>query len=167
MEPQEILTRDIIIVGLSLLTVLCLLKIRALKKYLAEEKRKRLVPLLSLEIDTDDFAADLYNDSYCHAHDIQISDLNIKVDVGFKKGLILKFDPIDFLKPNQKKSLTYKVFDGQYDVTSKESINLVIYFRQSDFQMRVSYKNMENDKFEAVIAREGAEFLTKEVTPTK
>jgi len=159
------LIRDVLIGVLAGLLVWAIFKIKQIKRLLAEEKRKRLFPLLMLEVDTDEVAAYLMNDSYCYAKNVKIDDLNITVDYGFKKRLLLKFEPIDMIKPGQKMPLNYRVWDGAYDITSTDSRNLVYHFSDSNIEMHISYSNMEHAKFSTTISRDKDQYIVKEVKP--
>jgi len=121
--------KDIIIVLLVLIVIGAFFKIRSLKKTLAIEKRKRTMPLITLEVNTDDdFGAFLLNDSYCYAKSIKVEDLDVVIDYGFKKHITLKFDPVEILKPNGRIKLNHRVFDGVYDISSSDDKNIFIHF---------------------------------------
>src|SRR3989338_2349591 len=103
--------KDSIIALLIFALIAALYKIRTLKEALAQEKRKRSMPLLALEINTEnDRGVYLINDSYCYAQNIKIQDLDVVVDYGFKKHITLKFPTIDVLKPSAKIKLDYRIF---------------------------------------------------------
>ena len=72
----------VIIVLLSSLQKAKLL-IKKLEETLAEERHKRSMPLLTLEVNTDtDYGIFLINDSYCYAKNITVDDLDVVVDYG-------------------------------------------------------------------------------------
>jgi hypothetical protein len=156
----------IIIAVLVLFIMKCLQTIRDLEETLAEEKRKRSMPLLTLEVNTeDDFGAFLINDSYCYAKNITIDDLDVVVDYGFKKHITLKFEPLEMLKPNARSKLNYRVFDGAYDITSSDSTNILNHFSDAPIEMHLRYENIEGGPFKATIVPERDQYVVKEVIP--
>ena len=95
--------KDAIIALLAFTLIWAIYRIRNLKRTLAEEIRKRSMPLLGLEVNTEaNKGVFLVNDSYCYARNIRLNDLDVTVDYGFKKHITLKFPPIDVLKPSAK-----------------------------------------------------------------
>jgi len=156
--------KDIIIVLLIFAIIAAMMKIRKLKNVLALEKRKRSMPLMTLEVDTDkDLAVYLINDSYCYAKNIDIDDLDVVVDYGFKKHITLKFPSLDLLKPSARIKLDYRVFDGEYDITSTDSKNILNHFSDAPIEMRLRYRNIEDSAFQATIGPEKNHYITKEV----
>ncbi|HLF19048.1 MAG TPA: hypothetical protein VI749_09215 [Candidatus Omnitrophota bacterium] len=152
--------------GMLVAVVFVLLaKIRTLKKLLAEEKRKRTFPLLTFEVDRENLKAYLKNESYCYAKDVKIDDLPITVDYGFKKELILKFEPLVLLRPNGRMELEYKVFDNNFDVTAGSPGSLVLQFHDNPFKMRLHYKNLEEEHFESTIVWDINQYVVKDVNP--
>lgn len=163
--PLNFPVKDIVLGLFSLIIILSLLQVYRLNKRLTEEKRRRIFSLLTLEINPDQLGAYLYNDSYCYAKNIRIEDADVTTTFGYKKKLRLKFDTIDTLKPDQKAKLNYRVFDGQFDITSADSKNLVVYFENPDFEMHINYSNIENMPFSAIVRREKSHFVIKEAKP--
>lgn len=158
--------KDIIIALLVFIIIVAFFRIHTLKKNLAIEKRKRTMPLITLEVNTDnDFGIFLVNDSYCYAKNIVTDDLDVVVDYGFKKHITLKFDPVEILKPNGKSKLNYRVFDGIYDVTSPgDKKNILNHFSDAPIEMRLRYENIEGGPFAAIIVSEKDHYIIKEVT---
>lgn len=140
-------------------------KIRELEEKLAEEKKKRSFPLLEFDVDKNELEAYLFNNSYCYAKEITILDLNIVVRMGFDKKLILKFDPINLLKPNQKVKLHFRVFDREYDITTGSSKSLLLQLTNQDFEMNLAFQNMEGQRFESSIIYDKENFILKEIKP--
>lgn len=141
-------------------------KINELEHTLAEERRKRSMPLLTMEVNTEnDYGVFLINDSYCYAKNINVYDLDVVVDYGFKKHITLKFDPLEMLKPNGRIKLNYRVFDGEYDTTSTDAKNILNHFPDSPIEMRLRYENIEGGPFSATIIPEDDQYVVKEVTP--
>ena len=141
-------------------------KIKELEHTLAEEKRKRSMPLLTLEVNTDDnYGVFLINDSYCYAKNININDLDVIVDYGFKKHITLKFAPLEMLKPNGKSKLDYRVFDDAYDTTSSDAKNILNHFPDAPIEMHLRYENIEGGAFSSIIIPENDQYVVKEVIP--
>jgi len=162
--PKLVDMEMIIIAVLAAIVVICLSQIKKLKLLIKEERRKRLSPVLMLETEPSTTSIYLRNDSYCYAKNIHIDDVKLTVDMGFKKHLQLKFEPDKFmLKPDEKAKLTYRVFEDQYDITSADSPNLIHYFACSNMEMRLSYNNIEDTFFTAVIVNDKKNFVLKEV----
>jgi len=160
------LLKDIVIVLLLFAVFQIFRKMKALEETLEQEKRKRSMPLITMDVKTvDDFGVYLINDSYCYAKNIDIEDLDVVVDYGFKKHITLKFPSLDMLKPNARIKLNYRVFDGEYDITSTDSRNILNHFSDAPIEMRLRYKNIEDGPFAATIRSEKNHYVIKEVTP--
>ena len=158
--------KDIVIAILIFTLVKTIAKIRTLKETLVQEKRKRSMPLVALEVNTtDDLGVYLINDSYCYAKNLTIKDLNVVIDYGFKKHLTLKFEPVDVLKPGKNIKLTYRVFDGEYDITETDSLNILNHFADSPLEIHLQYSNIEDSPFLARICLEKNQYVLKEVKP--
>ena len=140
--------------------------IEEIKRALAEEQRKRSMPMLTLEVNTkEDYGAFLINDSYCYAKNIHVQNLDVVVDYGFKKHITLKLEDVEMLKPNGRIKLNYRVFDGEYDVTTQDSKNILNHFPDSPIEMRLSFENLEGGAFISTIIPENDGYTIKEVTP--
>jgi len=160
------LLKDIVIVLLLFATFQMFRKVKALEATLEQEKRKRSMPLITMELNTtDDLGVFLLNDSYCYARNIKIEDLDVVIDYGFKKHITLKFDPLEMLKPSAKIKLNHRVFDDEYEITSTDSINVLNHFSDSPINMRLRYENIEGGPFAATIVPEKDKYVIKEVTP--
>ena len=141
-------------------------KIKELEHTLAEEKRKRSMPLLTLEVNTDDdYGIFLINDSYCYAKNITISNLDVVVDYGFKKHITLKFESLEMLKPNGQSKINYRVFDGDYDTTVNDAKNILNHFPDAPIEMHLHYENIEGAQFTSTIIPEKDQYVVKDVTP--
>jgi len=158
--------KDVVIVLLLFSTFLALRKVKALEKTLEEEKRKRSMPLITMDVNTDnDFGVFLINDSYCYAKNITIEDLDVVVDYGFKKHITLKFQPLEILKPSARTKLSYNVFDDGYDTTKTDFLNILHHFTDAPIEMRLRYENIEGGPFKATIISERDQYTIKEVAP--
>lgn len=140
-------------------------KIKKLRALLEEEHKKRTFPLLVFRVDREAIKAYLKNESYCYAKEITIDDLELTVEYGFKKKLLLRFDRINMLKPNQEIKLSFRVFDNEFDVTSQSPDSLVLQFHDNPFTMHLTYANLEDEKFRSTIVWDSGEYAVKEVRP--
>jgi len=140
-------------------------KIKALRRLLEEERKKRTFPMLILRVDKNELKAYLKNESYCYAKQIAIDDLDLTVEYGFKKKLMLRFDTIPMLKPNQEIKLAYRVFDNEFDVTPHSPDSLVLQFHDNPFTMHIGFENLENEKFRSTIVWQDSDYMVKEVRP--
>ncbi len=158
--------KDIAIVLLLFAVFQSIRKVKALEQTLEEEKRKRSMPLITMEVATDgDMGVFLINDSYCYAKNINIEDMDIVVDYGFKKHITLKFEPLEVLKPSARIKLSYNVFDDGYDTTKTDSLNILNHFTDAPIEMRLRYENIEGGPFAATIGSEKNQYVLKNVTP--
>jgi len=158
--------KDIAIILLLFAVFQSIRKVKALEQTLKEEKRKRSMPLITMEVDVDnDKGVFLINDSYCYAKNINIEDLDVVVDYGFKKHITLKFEPLDILKPSARIKLSYNVLDDGYDITNTDSLNILNHFTDAPIEMRLRYENIEGGPFAATIGVEKDRYVIKDVTP--
>ncbi|MCK5083040.1 MAG: hypothetical protein KAR31_09065 [Candidatus Omnitrophica bacterium] len=162
--PLFLIIASIVIVILLFFLERAFHKITELEHILADERRKRSMPILTLEVNTDnDYGLFLINDSYCYAKNIQVSDLDVVVDYGFKKHITLKFDALEMLKPNGRSQLNYRVFDGDYDTTATDTKNILNHFPDAPISMNMRYENIESELFSSTIIPEKDQYIVKEV----
>jgi len=158
--------KDIAIVLLLFAIFQLFRNVKALEKTLKDEKRKRTMPLITMEVATDgDMGVFLINDSYCYAKNINIEDMDVVVDYGFKKHITLKFKPLEVLKPSARIKLNYNVFDDGYDTTNTDSLNILNHFTDAPIEMRLRYENIEGGPFAATIGSQKDQYVIKDVTP--
>ncbi|MCK5012683.1 MAG: hypothetical protein KAS66_02600 [Candidatus Omnitrophica bacterium] len=163
--PLFLVLASIVIIVLIFFLERAFRKITELEHTLTEERRKRSMPMLTLEVNTDtDYGVFLINDSYCYAKNIQITDLDVIVDYGFKKHITLKFDPLEMLKPNGKIKMNYRVFDGDYDTTVNDAKNILNHIPDTPIEMHLRYENIEGGPFTSTIIPENDQYVVKEVT---
>jgi len=155
-----------IIILLSSLVFVSWANVRRLKKLINEERKKRDVPILTFQRD-DNNQTFLINDGNCHAKDIKIVDLIMTIEVGFEKTLHLKFDPIEMIKPQQKHLLHYRVFDRQYDITSKSSPTLLNLYADEKVEVQIEYQNLKGVTFISTIGFSNNKFFLKTILPKK
>jgi hypothetical protein len=162
--PLFLVLSGIVIIILLFFVERAFRKITELEHTLAEERRKRSMPMLTLEVNTeDDYGVFLINDSYCYAKNINVDDLDVTVDYGFKKHITLKFDPLEMLKPNGRVKMDYRVFDGEYDTSVTDAKNILNHIPDTPIEMHLRYENIEGGPFTSTIIPEGDQYVIKEV----
>ena len=140
--------------------------IEELQRTLKEERQKRSMPMLTMEVNTErDHGVFLINDSYCYAKNIHLQNLDVVVDYGFKKHITLKFGDVETLKPNGRVKLNYRVFDGEYDVTTQDAKNILNHFPDSPIEAHLSFENLEGAAFISTIIPGDNGYTVKEVVP--
>lgn len=160
-----------IAVSLVLITLLSLhleqykKEVRTLSTALVKEKRKRNIPVLTLDMDWDKRALHILNDSYCYAKNIVFEEVKLIISIGFQKHLNLCFNSIELLKPGERTALSFKVFDHGHNITSADSPNLVYYFPDTKLTFRIHYQNIEKDNFTTTIVNEGKQFTVEAANP--
>jgi len=137
----------LIIVTLTIL-VICLIQIRRLKRIIVQEVRRRLIPEIVLELDVNERAIFIKNQSAMLAKDIKIEDIELTlVDYGFAMAFSLKFEGLDFLKANEKSPLNFKVFKAGEECMPSEAKRIVPHLVSIPFKIKINYSNIENLKF--------------------
>lgn len=150
--------KDWLITITLFILVFCILEIRKLKKTIANEAQKRLVPQLSLEFNSeiqDKFAGfHLKNESLFLARDITIEDTELTLsDFGFKKTILLKFDNISLLRAEEKIQLKLQVLDLNRKPLPEVTEKIIPHLISPSFKIRLFYSNVENIKFSAVFLK--------------
>ncbi len=98
--------------ALALVIIIDKNRLVKLKGQLEHEQKKRITPYLNISINRDDLTLRIVNEGDAVAQNISIEDITTVVDVGFQKMLVLKFKPIESLKPNEFAPLQISVFDN-------------------------------------------------------
>lgn len=147
----------LIVITLGIL-VFCILEIRKLKKAIANETQKRLVPQLSLEFNSDiqnkDAGFHIKNESFFLARDISIEDTEVTLhDFGFKKTILLKFENITVLRAEEKIQLKFQVLDIDNQPLPEVTEKVIPHLVSPPFRIRLFYSNIENVKFHVVFLK--------------
>jgi hypothetical protein len=162
--PIFLVVSGVIIIVLLFFLERAFRKINELERILEDERRKSSMPRLTLEVKTDsDYGIFVINDSYCYAKNITARDLDVILDYGFKKHITLKFDPLDMLKPNGRKKLNYRVFDGDYEASGSDAQNILNHFADAPLQLQLRYENIEGAPFTATILCEKGQYIVKKI----
>ncbi len=150
--------KDGLIAVTLLILVFCILEIRKLKKTIASETQKRLIPQLSLEFNSDiedkDSGFYLKNESLFLARDITIENTELTLtDFGFKKTFLLKFDDVGLLKAQEKIRLKLQVLDLNKDFLPDVTEKIIPHLISPSFKILLYYSNIENIKFSATFLK--------------
>lgn len=143
--------------------VFCIIEIRKLKKTIACEAQKRLIPHLSLELNSDiqhkDSGLYLKNESLFLARDITIENTELTLnDFGFKKTVLLRFDNIDILKAEERIQLKLQVLDSNNELLPDVTEKIIPHLVSPSFKIRICYSNIENIKFSTIFLKTQGSF---------
>lgn len=147
------------LIGITLLIlVFCILEIKKLKKTITKEAQKRLIPQLDLEfnhnIQEKTAGLHLKNKSFFLARDITIKDTRLDLsDFGFKKTIILRFENVNLLRPEEKIQLNFKVLDINEEPLPDVTEKIIPHLISPSFELRIYYSNVENLNFCAVFLK--------------
>jgi hypothetical protein len=160
-----------ILLTLSILLA-SLLEIRKLKKIIAQEAQKRLIPQLTLELildaNTKKSGFYLKNDGLFLAREIKIEDLNLILDdYGFKLNYILTFEIISSLKPQERIKLDFKTFDKKQTPLPEVTGMLIPHLINPVFRVTIYYTNIENIKFCLVFSKKREKFFVESLEISK
>jgi len=161
----EIPANPIIIVLLAIAILLCLRKIKDLKSALDAEHKSRSMPLIILDVDPQDKILYLKNESDCFAKDIQINDLDVELSYDFKKVLTIKFEPVEFLKPQQKTRLNYALYEKGHMIKIEVTDTLFAHLDRASFEIIIRFSNLENTPFLMTVEKSKERFSLKEIRP--
>lgn len=160
--------KDWLIIVTLIILGFCILEIRRLKKQILQETQRRLIPQLNLEFNFDISSKDkgfyLKNESLFLARDIKIEDADVVIDdVGFTKGIILRFEGIDILKPQERVKLKFNVLDKRQDAILAEAEDIILHLCGPSFKVVVLYSNIENLKFRAAFVKTKERFYLETI----
>lgn len=156
--------KDALIIITSFILVICIFKIRKLKGSLAQQVRKQLIPQLILEIDDKDSGIYIKNEGFFLVQSIKIEDAQVTLDdFGFKLGAILKFQDIDFIKPNEEVRLEVKAYDKNQSFLPALTEKLIPHLVSVPFKIEMYFSNIEGLKFRIVFNKRGEKFFTERV----
>lgn len=164
-------TKDWLIFITLCILALCILRIRKQKKIIVEEVKKKTIPQLSLELLLDEqyqkMGFYLCNESYFLVKSIRLKDVQLTLeDFGVNQHFILRFENIiDFLRPNEKVKLDFKVLDREYKFLPAVTEKIVPHLIDTYFKVSILYSDIEDAKFLAVLSKKDRKFLTEKITP--
>ena len=156
--------KDALIIIASFILVICIFKIRKLKKSLAQQVRKQLIPQLILKIDDKDLAINIKNESFFLVQSIKIEDVQVALDdFGFKLSVILKFEHIDFIKPNETVKLRIKACDRNQNFLPDLTEKLIPHLVSVPFKITMYFSNIEGLKFRIVFNKRKDNFFAERI----
>lgn len=126
-----------------------------LKKRVEEEQYKRLTPFLNFAIDRDQLALRIVNEGDALAQHITIEDVTTVVDVGFQKQLILRFQPINQLKPGESALLNIAIFENDQPLPPAMLKQIGGVLLSSSFKAYIHCQNMHAISFCTELIKEG------------
>jgi hypothetical protein len=132
------------------------IRIAKLKKRIEEECHKRLTPFLNLAIDREELALRLVNEGTILAQNITIADAPVLFDVGFQKRMLLRFKPIDCLKPGESTILNIEMLENNEPVPSGMMKQIGGVLLSVSLKAYVYCQNMNGISFCIEIIKEGA-----------
>ena len=162
--------RDYALIILAATLVFFIYEIFRLKKVVEKKEvqiRDSFIPVLLVEINQQDSVLYIKNENSCHIKDIKVEDLSVTLGYGFQKRLTFKFDTINHIGPEEKVELKFRIFDKEYEVTSKETKKVIPLMEQGVFEFHMKYANVENRKFEAILLKDKGNIFIKKVVPVK
>jgi len=168
LEIVNSINKDILIIILLSILILCLVYIRKLKKQLSFEIFRRLYPQLICELITDaendEQGLYLKNESFFMLKDIKIEDTTIALtDSGFRQELTLRFDQIDFLKSKGRIKVRFKAFDKKNMSLPDITKRIIPHLLSISFPLRIRYANVEGRFFQASFIKKRDKFYSKKI----
>ena len=166
--PLDCTIKDWLIIAASIILVFCILEIRKLKRSITREIHRRLLPQLGLEFiadrDSPDAGLHLKNEGFFLAQDIRIEDVDPALeDFGLRMEYILRFEAVDFLRPQERVKLKFKVFDRNGEFLAEVSEKIIPHLIRPSFRITLRYSNIENLKFRAVFLKKREKFYIERV----
>jgi len=160
--------KDILIAITLIILGICILEIRKLKKSISEQVQRSLTPQLVLDFifKLGDKTSGFYlkNESFFLAKSIKIEDVKMVLDdFGFKKTIVLKFNEIDYLKPNEETKLGYKIFDINLAPLDEIADKLPPHLIQASFKVKIYYANIEDIPLYVIFSRMKGRFFLEEI----
>lgn len=164
--------KDFIILALIFCLFLSLLRAAQLKRLLVKEIRKRIYPLLSIELIKDatsnNYGLDIKNEGYFPVKNIKISDLKLEInDYGFRQNVVLKFDEIDALREKQKIRLDIHTFDTENNIIPNVGTNLIPHIANINFEVSISYRTIWDTRLLAKFIKKQDKFSLEKITHLK
>ena len=161
---------DWLVVFTLLILVWCIAEIRKLKNSIAQEIHRRILPQLALELTSDvdpqDMGFYLKNESFFIARGIQFEDIALSLDdLGYRADLILKFEAIDSLKPQEKVKLNFQVLDRKQKFLPDVTERIMPHLIGASFKVKVYYFNIENLKSYAVFSKRAKKISLESIEP--
>jgi len=156
--------KDLLAIAASFALVTCLIQMRKFRKTLALETEKRLFPNLSLELDEKELQIYVKNDSFFLAQNIKFQDSELILDdMGFKVCVIIKFEDIGVIKPQERVKLNFKCFDKKLNFLPELTERAIPHLINAPFTVKIFLSNIENMKFGITINRSQRKFTVERI----
>jgi hypothetical protein len=154
--------KDYLIVVTLIILLLCIQEINRLKKTIAEGLKKRLLAQLAIAIDDKAFCFYITNESFFLAQNISIEETLVNLDdFGFNVGVLLVFEPIEVLKPHEKKQLAFKVLDKNRFPLPELTDKIIPHLLGITFPLKASFTNIEGMKFSVLFIKKREKFFVE------
>ncbi len=165
-EPQH---KDTIILTLTSLLLLSLGVLLWLVRALLIEKKRQIIPALSLKPHLEPGYMGLYVDNIgaIPARDIVVLDMDVVIESNIGGAVTLKFDPVKMLPAGQQEKLNIKVFSGNFPIAHVTPENIVPHLTGAALEARLTYSNLQRIRFSALLSKEknSGTFSVKEIMP--
>jgi len=154
--------QDWFITAALIILILCVLEIRKLKKIIAREIQRQLLPQLILDMNKDEMCFYLRNEGFAVVQDIQIEETKITLnDSGFNMDYILRFENQDFLKPKESIKLKFKVFDQDQTFLPEATERIFGHLINPSFIIGLACSNIEGRRIRFIFSKKGTKFFSK------
>jgi len=152
-----------------ILLLVCLFRIRKLKKAISKDAPRRLLPFFSMDLALKSGAGKnglyLGNESFFLARNIRIDDVGLTLDdSGYPLNVILKFAEVEWLKAKDRIKLNLKVFDKNGEYLSRLTDKIVPHIAGPSFEMNVRFENIEGARFNAHFLKKGKKITSARIT---
>ncbi len=160
----KLTTQDWLIALIFSILILCALKIRELKKTLAREIQRQVLPQLILEMDKREMCFYLKNEGFSIIQDIQIADSELTLDdSGFKVDYILRFENRGFLRPKESEKLELKVFDKGKTFLPEVTERIFAHLINPSFDIVITCSDIEDHHIRFMFSKRGERFYVKRI----
>jgi len=158
-----IMAKNVVIAILFGILIYTFSRVRFLRRNLSEESRKRLIPVLVIEKVDNEYGFCIKNEGICSAKNICIDAFQLPLEYDFKRTVTIRFETIDILNPGQKEKLYFGAYDGGRHVGEQEMSYLLPKIDTANFEVRISYTNLEDVPFITIVGKEKNRFFVKYV----
>ncbi len=156
--------QDWLIAVAFFILILCVLKIRELKKTITREIQRQLLPQLILEMDKREMCFYLKNEGFSIVQDMQIADSELTLeDSGFKVDYILRFENRGFLRPKEGVKLKFKVFDKDQTFLPEVTERIFAHLINLSFKIGITCSDIEGRHIQFMFSKKGGEFYSERV----
>lgn len=156
--------QDWLIAVAFLIIILCVLKIRKLKKSIAGEIQRQVLPQLILEMDKGEMCFYLKNEGFSIIQDIQIADSEITLeDPGFKVHYILRFENRGFLRPKEGIKLKFKVLDKDQTFLPEITERIFPHLINPSFKIVMTCSDIEGHHMRFMFSKKGERFYSERI----